>query len=63
MPGIYSVAMGATTNQFSVNALAADESRFVGCASGQWGKWSEDTERGWKKLPPSGFLACSRWHC
>ena len=45
MPGIYSVAMGTTTNQFSVNALAADESDLSTCASGQWGKWGEDTER------------------
>ena len=45
MPGIYSVVTGSTTNQFSVNALAADESDLSACASGQWGKWSEDTER------------------
>ena len=31
--------------QFSVNALAADESDLSACAGGQWGKWSEDTER------------------
>ena len=63
MPGVYSVAMGATTNQFSVNALAADESDLSACTSGQWGRWSEDTDCGLKKLQPSGFLACSRWHC
>jgi len=45
MPGIYFVAMGTATNQFSVNALAADESDLSACATGQWGKWSEDTER------------------
>ena len=45
MPGIYSVAAGATTNQFSVNVLDADKSDLSACASGQWGKWSEDTER------------------
>ena len=45
MPGIYSVAAGATTNQFAVNVLAADKSNLAACASGQWGKWSEDTER------------------
>ena len=44
-PGIYSVTMGAVTNQFSVNALAADESDLSACATGQWGQWSEDTER------------------
>ncbi|HEX4350223.1 MAG TPA: BatA and WFA domain-containing protein [Verrucomicrobiae bacterium] len=45
MPGIYSVAAGATTNQFSVNVLDADKSDLSACATGQWGKWSEDTER------------------
>lgn len=45
MPGIYSVTMGTTTNQFSVNALAADESDLSQCASGQWGAWGEDTSR------------------
>ena len=45
MPGIYSVVTGVTTNQFSVNVLAADKSDLSACASGQWGKWSEDTER------------------
>jgi hypothetical protein len=45
MPGIYSVVTGAVTNQFSVNALAADKSDLSACATGQWGKWSEDTER------------------
>jgi hypothetical protein len=45
LPGIYSVVTGAATNQFSVNALAADESDLSACASGHWGQWSEDTER------------------
>jgi hypothetical protein len=59
MPGIYSVVSGAGVSpaspehtgkmpvplQFSVNALAADESDLSACATGQWGKWSEDTER------------------
>jgi Aerotolerance regulator N-terminal len=45
MPGIYSVAADAVTNQFSVNVLAADKSDLSACASGQWGRWSEDTER------------------
>ncbi|HEY4415515.1 MAG TPA: hypothetical protein VGO57_07475, partial [Verrucomicrobiae bacterium] len=43
--GIYSVILGTTTNEFSVNALAADESDLSACASGQWGKWGENTER------------------
>ena len=59
MPGIYSVVSGAGVPpantehtgrmpvplQFSVNALAADESDLSACATGQWGGWSEDTER------------------
>jgi hypothetical protein len=45
MPGIYTVAMGQTTNTFAVNALAADESDMASCASGQWGQWREDSER------------------
>ena len=49
MPGIYSVVVGKasspSTSQFSVNALVADESDLSACVSGQWGKWSEATER------------------
>jgi hypothetical protein len=45
MPGVYSVSVGATTNQFSVNVLAADKSNLSACVTGQWGKWSEDAER------------------
>ncbi len=45
IPGIYSVAMGQSTNQFSVNALAADESDLSASVTGQWGKWGDDTER------------------
>ncbi|MGA2853618.1 MAG: hypothetical protein ABSE90_05765, partial [Verrucomicrobiota bacterium] len=45
MPGIYSVATGQATNHFSVNALVADESDLSACSTGQWGKWSEDTEQ------------------
>jgi len=45
MPGIYSVAAGHSTNSFSVNVLAADKSDLSASATGQWGKWSEDTER------------------
>jgi hypothetical protein len=43
--GIYEVVMGQSTNHFSVNALAADESDLTACASGQWGAWGEATER------------------
>jgi hypothetical protein len=45
VPGVYSVAVGTATNQFSVNVLDADKSDLSACASGQWGKWSEDTQR------------------
>jgi len=45
VPGIYSVAAGTSTNLLAVNALAADESDLSACASGQWGKWGEATER------------------
>lgn len=45
VPGIYSVTLGTTTNQFAVNLLAADASDLSACASGHWGKWSESTER------------------
>jgi hypothetical protein len=49
VPGIYSVIVGQpaslTTNQFSVNVLAADKSDLSACVTGKWGAWSEDTER------------------
>ena len=45
MPGIYSVKTGIVTNQFAVNVLAADKSNLSACATGQWGRWSDDTER------------------
>jgi hypothetical protein len=43
--GIYSVAVGTVTNQFSVNALAADESNISRAMSQQWGRWGDETER------------------
>lgn len=45
MPGIYTVAMGTATNQFSVNVLNAGQSDLSTCASGQWGRWSEELQR------------------
>ena len=45
VPGIYTIAMGRETNQLSVNALAADESDLSACTTGQFGQWSEGTER------------------
>jgi hypothetical protein len=44
-PGIYTVVNGQSTNQFSVNVLAADKSDLSTCASGRWGKWSEDSQK------------------
>jgi len=44
MPGVYTVTLGAQTNEFSVNPLSADKSDLLACASGQWGAWSETTE-------------------
>jgi hypothetical protein len=45
LPGLYSVAMGATTNLFVVNSLAADESNLSQCTTGEWGQWKNDAER------------------
>ncbi len=45
LAGIYSVAVGTVTNQFSVNALAADESNISRAMSQQWGRWGDETER------------------
>jgi hypothetical protein len=45
MPGLYLVVAGPSTNRFAVNPLAADESDLSRCATGQWGVWSEATER------------------
>ncbi len=50
-PGVYTVLAGTTTNQFSVNLLVADKSDLSACASGQWGRWSEDTERRLEETP------------
>jgi len=45
LTGAYTVVVGAVTNRFSVNALAADESDLTGCVSGHWGTWGEATEK------------------
>ena len=44
-PVVIVSAMGKTTNQFSVNAIAADESDLSACFSSRWGRWGDDTER------------------
>jgi hypothetical protein len=51
LPGLYSVQMGTTTNEFAVNVLAADKSNLADCASGQWGKWGEDTQHRLERTP------------
>jgi hypothetical protein len=51
LPGLYSVAMGRSTNSFAVNPLAADESNLQSCATGQWGKWQEDVEHRFEQRP------------
>jgi hypothetical protein len=59
MPGIYSVVSGTGVSpvssehtgmmpvplQFSVNAIAADESDLSAAVAGEWGAWGNDTER------------------
>ncbi len=45
LPGLYSVAMGTSTNSFVANALAADESNLSQCTTGEWGQWKNDNER------------------
>jgi hypothetical protein len=45
MTGIYQVTLGALTNHFSVNALAADKSDLTACVTGHWGVWGEATEQ------------------
>ena len=64
MPGIYSVAMVVTTNQFSVNVLALQVNPiFRRARPGNGANGARTPSGGWKKLPPFGFSACSRWRC
>ena len=44
MPGVYSVAMSGTTNQFAVNLLAAEESDLRDSTSGRWGDWGAESD-------------------
>jgi hypothetical protein len=50
-PGLYTVSMGASTNSFAVNALAADESDLRSCLAGEWGKWNADPEQRYEQSP------------
>ncbi len=42
MPGLYAISWQGRTNQFSVNAHAAEESNLRSCEPGQWGEWKSD---------------------
>src|SRR5262249_33699823 len=57
LPGIYSVAMGASTNSFAVNPLAGDESDLSSCRSGDWGNWGADTEQRYEQSPLAWLFA------
>lgn len=57
LPGLYTVAMGASTNSFAVNPLAADESDLLSCTTGQWGKWQEDLEHRFEQRPMAWLFA------
>jgi hypothetical protein len=57
LPGIYSVAMGPSTNSFAVNSLAADESDLSACATGQWGNWGSDAESRYEQSPMAWLFA------
>ena len=57
MPGLYSVVMGAVTNAFSVNVLAADESNLQSRRSGQWGAWKSDPEQRYEQSPMAWIFA------
>lgn len=57
VPGLYSVAMGRSTNSFAVNPLAPEESDLSACATGQWGDWSGDAETRWEQKPLAWIFA------
>ncbi len=57
LPGLYTVAMGRTTNSFAVNPLAADESDLAAGATGQWGNWGADTEKRFEQQPLAWLFA------
>jgi len=57
LPGVYSVAMSGSTNLFSVNPLAGDESDLQACASGQWGNWEAGAENRYEQSPMAWLFA------
>src|SRR5262249_30848490 len=57
LPGVYSVAMSGSTNQFAVNPLAGDESDLQACASGQWGNWEADAKHRYEQSPMAWIFA------
>jgi hypothetical protein len=57
LPGIYTVAMGQSTNTFAVNPLAGDESDLEKCASGQWGNWEAGVEHRYEQSPMGWLFA------
>lgn len=57
LTGVYSVAMGSSTNQFAVNPLAPDESDLSHCASGQWGTWEGGVEQRFEQSPMAWIFA------
>jgi hypothetical protein len=57
LPGVYTVAMGTSTNSFAVNPLAADESDLQACATGQWGTWEAGVESRYEQSPMAWIFA------
>jgi Aerotolerance regulator N-terminal len=56
VPGAYSVAMGNSTDQFSVNALSVDASDLSPCTTGQWGRWSDDVAQRFEEASATWIL-------
>jgi Aerotolerance regulator N-terminal len=57
LAGLYSVVMGSATNRFAVNPLAADESDLSACATGRWGKWTDDIASRYAQSPMAWIFA------
>ncbi|MHB1425891.1 MAG: BatA domain-containing protein [Gemmataceae bacterium] len=41
--GVWSIEADEESASFAVNALSADESDLIGCVSGRWGNWLDET--------------------